>query len=218
MQTENKMLMANARKALSGKWGLAIGGFVVYELSVIVFSIVSRLILVVIFGKTPITSTLGSMALYLVMGPLLVGVMFFYLSLSRNHDTHIRDLFKGFKDYWRATGTYLLMVLFVVLWTILLIIPGIIAGLSYSQTFYILAEDDSIGPLEAIRKSKKMMYGYKWKLFCLGLRFIGWCLLSILTLGIGFLWLFPYMVVSYAKFYDDVKSNHTETLAPQPIS
>lgn len=70
------------------------------------------------------------------------------------------------------------------------------------MTFFIIAENDSIGPLEAVTKSKEMMDGNKWKLFCLGWRFFGWALLCILTLGIGFLWLMPYMVVSYAKFYD----------------
>jgi uncharacterized membrane protein len=70
-----------------------------------------------------------------------------------------------------------------------------------------LADDNSIKAMEAIDKSKKMMDGYKWKYFCLGLRFLGWALLCILTLGIGFLWLMPYMQVSMAKFYDDVKAN-----------
>jgi uncharacterized membrane protein len=103
------------------------------------------------------------------------------------------------------------MILFILLWTLLLIIPGIIAAISYSMTFYILADDNSIGAMDAIDKSKKMMDGYKWKYFCLGLRFLGWALLCILTLGIGFLWLMPYMQVSMAKFYDDVKANSLTT-------
>jgi uncharacterized membrane protein len=103
------------------------------------------------------------------------------------------------------------MILFILLWTLLLIIPGIIAAISYSMTFYILADDNSIGAMDAIDKSKKMMDGYKWKCFCLGLRFLGWALLCILTLGIGFLWLMPYMQVSMAKFYDDVKANSLTT-------
>jgi uncharacterized membrane protein len=103
------------------------------------------------------------------------------------------------------------MVLFIVLWLLLLIIPGIIAAISYSMTFYILADDKSIKPMEAIDKSKKMMDGYKWKYFFLCLRFFGWALLCILTLGIGFLWLIPYINVSIAKFYDDVKENPVNT-------
>jgi uncharacterized membrane protein len=76
---------------------------------------------------------------------------------------------------------------------------------------YIIADTDTIGPLEAITKSKEMMRGNTWKLFCLYFRFFGWALLCILTAGIGFLWLVPYMQVCMAKFYDDVKG-------PQPAA
>lgn len=215
MKTENKVLMLQAREALSGKWGLAIGGFVVYELVMIAFNVAVNSVFKLIFGKTVLSNALGSLALYIVMGPLLVGAMFFFLSLSRKQEPVIKDLFRGFSKFWVAVKAYLLMVLFVMLWTLLLIIPGIIAALSYSQIFFILADDDSIGALDAIKKSKKMMEGNKWKFFCLVLRFIGWSLLCILTLGIGFLWLFPYMMVSYAKFYDDIKGGENEQALPQ---
>ena len=75
------------------------------------------------------------------------------------------------------------------------------------MTFYILADDNTIGAMEAINLSKKMMYGYKWKFFGLILRFFGLALLCILTLGIGFLWLIPYINITIAKFYDDIKAN-----------
>jgi uncharacterized membrane protein len=80
-----------------------------------------------------------------------------------------------------------------------------IAQFRYSQTYYLLCDVPNIGPLVAIQRSKQMMIGNKWKLFCLQLRFIGWALLCIPTLGIGFLWLIPYMTVSISAFYDDVK-------------
>ena len=89
---------------------------------------------------------------------------------------------------------------------LLLIIPGIIACLRYSQTWYILLEDENIGPLDAIRKSKEMMVDNKWKLFCLYCRFIGWLILCIITLGLATLYVMPYMGVSCAKFYDDLKN------------
>jgi uncharacterized membrane protein len=76
------------------------------------------------------------------------------------------------------------------------------------MTFYILADDSSIGANEALDKSKEMMRGYKWKFFCLGLRFFGLGLLCLLTLGIGFLWLFPFMQVTMAKFYDDINGRY----------
>jgi uncharacterized membrane protein len=99
------------------------------------------------------------------------------------------------------------MTIFIILWTLLLIIPGIIMSLAYSMTFYILADNPDINPIDAIRKSREMMYGYKWKIFCLNLRFIGWGFLCIFTMGIGLLWLLPYMSVSFAKFYEEAKAN-----------
>lgn len=91
---------------------------------------------------------------------------------------------------------------------LLLVIPGIIAALSVSMTFYIIADDDSIGVLDAIKKSNEMMNDHKWKLFTLYLRFFGLGIVCLLTLGLGFLWLIPYMQVSVAKFYEDIKDNN----------
>lgn len=192
MKTENVILMKNARESLNGKWGLAVGTFAVF----LIISLCLQLI--------PI---LGSIASLIISGPLALGIAIFSLSISRNENTELEHLFQGFQNFGKSLGAYLLSVLFILLWTLLLIIPGIIAAISYSMTFYILAENPSIDPMEAIDKSKEMMYGYKWKYFCLTLRFLGWALLCVLTLGIGFLWLLPYMYVTYAKFYEDIKDN-----------
>lgn len=196
MKTENVVLMQMARESLKGKWGLAIGTFVVYMLIAMALQIIP------IVG--PITSLI-------ITGPLAMGLAIFSLAISRNQEAKLEQIFQGFNNFGTALGAYLLMVLFILLWMLLLIIPGIIAAISYSMTFYIIADDNSIGAMDAIDKSKKMMDGYKWKYFCLGCRFIGWALLCILTIGIGFLWLMPYMQVSMAKFYDDVKANSITT-------
>jgi uncharacterized membrane protein len=192
METKNVVLMQMAKESLKGKWGLAIGTAVVFML---------------LAGGPQIIPIAGSIASLIILGPLTLGFAVFSLSISRNQDAKLEQLFQGFSNFGNALGAYLLMGLFIILWMLLLIIPGIIAAISYSMTFFILADDSSIGPMEAIDKSKKMMTGYKWKYFCLGLRFLGWALLCVLTLGIGFLWLIPYMQVSMAKFYDDVKAN-----------
>ncbi|MBK9730881.1 MAG: DUF975 family protein [Chitinophagaceae bacterium] len=97
------------------------------------------------------------------------------------------------------------MTLFIILWALLLIIPGIIAALAYSQTFYILADNKSIGAMEAIDASKKMMYGNKEQYFALILYFALLIILSVFTLGIALFWIFPYMSVTLAKFYNEVK-------------
>jgi uncharacterized membrane protein len=174
---------------LSGKWNLAVGGFFIFLLITCVVNSFR--------GVGPVISLI-------IAGPLALGLATFALSLSRKKEAKIAQIFEGFNRFLTSLSAYLLTLLFTILWTLLLIVPGIIAAISYSQTFYILADDGSIRARDAIKKSKKMMYGYKWKYVCLGFRFIGWFLLSILTLGIGFLWLFPYMQVSMAKFYDDI--------------
>ena len=99
------------------------------------------------------------------------------------------------------------------------LIPGyvamVIAMLSYSQAMYIIADESSVKASAAIARSKKMMDGNKGRLFCLHLRFIGWSLLCILTLGIGYLWLMPYMSTSLAHFYDDLRPAQTQAVASE---
>ena len=158
------------------------------------------------FGTNMLASTGGLLSLILG-GPMTLGISYFALAISRNEEARFEQLFKGFNNFGTALGAYLLMAIFVILWMLLLIIPGIIAAISYAMTFYIIADEPSISIMDAIDKSKKMMYGYKWKFFCLNLRFLGWAILCLFTLGIGFLWLIPYMEISFAKFYDDIKGS-----------
>jgi len=199
MKTENVVLMKMARESLRDKWGLAIGTFVLYFIIIGAFQVPMNM------ESNPFLRISVFPLVLIIGGPFALGISIFSLAISRGEDARIEQLFKGFNNFGTSLGAYLLMMLFVLLWTLLLIIPGIIAGLSYSMTFFIIADDNTIGSMEAIDKSKNMMMGYKWKLFRLYLRFFGWGLLCILTLGIGFLWLMPYMQVTMAKFYEDVK-------------
>jgi uncharacterized membrane protein len=93
-----------------------------------------------------------------------------------------------------------------------LIVPGIIKSFSYSQVYFILKDTPTISANEAITQSRKLMFGYKWKYFLLLLSFIGWGILSVITLGIGFIWLVPYMTASLAAFYDQLvkKQNNSD--------
>lgn len=188
---ENVVLMKMAKESLKGKWGLAIGTFLVYTLIMSAFGTMQKV----------------GLASLLVAGPMALGAAMFSLSLSRGKEAKLEQLFDGFRFFTNALITYLLMLLYVFLWMLLLIVPGIIAALSYSMVFYILADHPELKPQEILEKSKKMTYGYKWKLFYLCLRFFLLALLCVLTLGIGFLWLIPYVHVTMAKFYDDIKDN-----------
>jgi len=204
MVTSNKDLMTQARKSLSGRWGLAVGTFFVYML------IMGGL------GNLNYAFSSDGLKIAINLAPLLLGGAFalgvatFSLAIARDEDAKLEMIFSGFKYYIKTLGLFLLMMLFILLWMLLLIVPGIIAAISYSMAFFIMRDNPDIKAMEAIDASKKMMYGYKWKYFCLGFRFIGWIILGILSLGIGFLWIAPYMSISQAKFYDDVKANSVE--------
>jgi uncharacterized membrane protein len=184
--------MHQAREALKGKWGLAIGTFLIQS------------IIVSVAGSISIPLNLAGL---IIGGPFALGAAFFSLSIARNQEARLEMIFQGFKHFTTALVAYLLMMLYVLLWTLLLIVPGIIAALSYAMTWYIIADDPTIRAEDALKKSKTMMDGHKLKLFYLGLRFFLLGLLCILTLGIGFLWLVPFMHVTMAKFYGDVKGN-----------
>ena len=192
MATPNKILMQHARESLHGKWRVVVGGYAIF------------LFASAIAGSIRIHK-LSFIAL-IIGGPFAFGLAKFSLALSRNQDVRVMQIFSGFHInlFLRQFKAYLFRILFIFLWTLLFIVPGIIAALSYSQMFYILAEDPTISASDAMKKSKKMMYGNKWKYFCLDMRFVGWILVCILTLGIGFLWVFPYLQVSSAKFYEDI--------------
>lgn len=113
-----------------------------------------------------------------------------------------------FRGYWRNVWAGFLMMLFTYLWMLLLIIPGIVKAFAYSMTPYILKDNPELTANQAINLSVKMMKGHKFDLFYLELSFIGWGILSVFTLGLGYLWLMPYMYTSMAAFYQDVKNDY----------
>ncbi len=142
-----------------------------------------------------------------------VAVIPFSLSLARiylavvNEDKkpQIVDAFVGYDDLWSAIKTFLLMYVLLSLWMLLLIVPGIIKALSYSQAYYILAENKGMSAREAINRSKEMMEGHKMDLFILELSFIGWGIVGLITLGVAYIWIMPYMQATYANFYNSIK-------------
>jgi len=143
--------------------------------------------------------------LYIVLGSFVgVGYARFNLDLIDRNETGFASLFAYF-SYWKTTTVArLLRGLYIFLWSLLLIIPGIVASFRYSMTDFILAENPDLSASQAIEKSKAMMSGNKWRLFCLHFSFIGWDILASLTFGIGYLWLTPYKQAAFAAFYRDV--------------
>jgi uncharacterized membrane protein len=141
----------------------------------------------------------------IIGGPFVVGLMGMYLMVMRGEKPGINNLFDGFKQFLGAFVGYLLVGLFTFLWTLLLIVPGVIAAFRYSQVFFILKDNPEMDGLSAIRKSKEMMLGHKGELFVLSLSFIPWILLGCITLGIAFFWVGPYMSLTFANYYEELK-------------
>ena len=145
-----------------------------------------------------------------VLFPLAVGMCNAFRGLLHGERVNfVQGAFRvGFNNWKHNVGGMFLVGLYTFLWTLCLIVPGIIKGLAYSLTPFILAEKPELSANEAIELSMKMMDGRKMDLFILHLSFIGWYLLGILTLCIGYLWLMPYVYTSLAAFYEDAKADY----------
>lgn len=159
-------------------------------------------------------------AIHLFLGSVVgVGYSRFNLELVDHNEAGFEHLFKYFPWWANAVCTRLLKGLYVFLWSLLLVIPGIVASYSYAMTEYILAEHPEMTASEAIAASKEMMTGNRWRLFCLHVSFIGWAILCAFTLGIGNLWLNPYKNAATAAFYREISGTEQPTIqSPQDNS
>lgn len=192
--------------ALKGKWAPAV------LCAVVLMVVASVSTLTTSSGQEPSVwmmaiSTLFSIA---VLYPLELGYYNAHRSLLLNGDDQLtQNTFKmGFRNWaHNALGMFLMMV-FVCLWSFLFVIPGIIKAFAYALTPYILVDRPELSANQAIDLSMAMMKGHKFDLFWLSLSFMGWIILSILTLGIGLFWLVPYMTTAMAAFYEDVKEEY----------
>lgn len=145
-----------------------------------------------------------SIAVILLSGALSLGHCKYYIDLvAENRQDEVSVIFSRFDIFLKAMGLNLFMGLFIWLWSLLLIVPGIIASYRYRLAPYLMAENPNLGIREAVNMSKELMDGHKWRLFCLELSFIGWGILSAMTCGIGDLWLKPYISAATAAFYVD---------------
>ncbi|WP_394188486.1 DUF975 family protein [Paenisporosarcina quisquiliarum] len=206
-------LKRQARLSLRGKWGLAI----ILTLIVFLINIILPLIVEIIISggftqwlfqdKTPLGASIFNTLLYIVLLPLTIAVYWFYLTLVRKENPALYKVFSIYKDgknTLKLIYASILQGVLLLLWTLLLIIPGLIKSMSYSQMFFLLRDFPELTVLEAISESKKRMRGLKWKYFLMNLSFIGWGILCLFSLGIGFLWLVPYIGTTMAIFYNEL--------------
>ena len=135
-----------------------------------------------------------------------VGLAYFMVKFINDQPHELKDLFYFKKDYLKIFITGILKGIFVFLFTLLLIIPGIIKGLGYALVELILADEKykDLDHMAVLKKSEELMNGHKMDYFLLGLSFIGWHLLAILTLGILEIWITPYYTTAKFKFLDDI--------------
>lgn len=205
----SSQLKKAAKASLSGRWGFAV-------LTVILFSIIQGV--PGLFGsdvdEPANTMDLVVSLVSILLIPVGVGWTWIAMSIARGEETKVTDLFEPYGMFFKVIGLAIVQFFFIFLWFLLLVVPGIIKSFSYMLTFYILRDEPSIGILEAITRSRKMMDGHKMEAFMLLLSFIGWALLGIVTLGLAFLWITPYFSVTFVKFYDRVRGEQT----PEPTA
>lgn len=147
----------------------------------------------------------GGIASFIITPALSLSVCMIYLKLTKNEEISVGNVFDGFNNTGKALWLNILIGVFTFLWTLLLIIPGIVKSFAYSMAYYVLAENPELTAREALNKSKEIMNGHKMELFILQLSFIGWAILGALTFGIGFIWIMPYISATTANFYNSIK-------------
>lgn len=224
-------LRAIARRNLEGTWGISVGvalvaailgGLIVGTGSNINFNFNEDTVrnLPPIFWTVllPLASLAGLLGIvsFILGGTVELGYAKFLLKQYDRKQLQFSDLFSQFERFGTGFAQQFLRVLFTTLWMLLFIIPGIVKGLSYAMTPFILEEHPEMTASEAIKASMRLMDGHKMDLFILGLTFIGWQILACLTMGIGFLFLNPYMNAAYAAFYRSISTGRQEARAYVP--
>ena len=220
-----------ARENLSGNWGISVGVALVAAIlggtiagfgSNVNFNINEDTIrnLPPFFWTVllPLASCAGILSLTaLILGGVVeLGYAKFLLKQHDKKELQFSDLFSQFDRFGTGFAQQFLRILYTTLWTLLFIIPGIVKSLSYAMTPFILEDHPEMTASEAIKASMKLMDGHKMDLFILGLSFIGWSLLACLTMGIGYLFLTPYINAAYAAFYRNISGQRQEARSYVP--
>lgn len=187
-----KELRNLAVQSLTGYWGNA--------------AIITLVYVIISGGLSSLGSYSGGdiagLIVTLVLLPIQWGYYVLFLDKVRGNEVGFGHLISGYNDFSRICGTLFLQSIYVLLWSLLLLIPGIVKAYSYAMTPYVLNDNSELSYNAAITRSSQLMKGQKLNLFLLHLSFIGWAILSVLSLGIGFLFLSPYMHAAEAHFYE----------------
>ena len=195
---ENHQLRYNARQQLGG------GIFQSAWLNMLCVCAVTSLV-TAICGSTGI----GVLLVFILTGALQYGVARVTTNCARNRAWGIGQVFSAFNEgFGKTLILHLVHSIFIALWTLLLIIPGIVKSYSYALVYYLQQEPENVNmePTALITESRQWMRGHKWQLFCLDLSFIGWYILGALCLGVGTFFVTPYHQMARANFYLDLRA------------
>jgi len=228
-------IRARARAALAGNWQQAMMAMLLYFVFInLIPSVIDSLLgwSFVGPGGTTMTGSPSWLYLLLVSGPFTLGLVSFFMGLFRSQETQTNRVFDGFDRFGKAFVLSLVTGIFIFLWALLFIIPGIIAAFRYSQAFYIMHDHPELSAMECLNESKRIMNGNKAKIFTLTLSFLGWAILAAIPSGIysgifvgmneipslfdslmmfvlsaGYLWVGAYYYTALLAFYELLKGN-----------
>ena len=205
----NQYYKNEALSALRGNWANALVATIIFIALALFFS--SNDAINSYYQRVVINPFIGyslSFISLFVLLPLAAGYSNSMRVLLETGDNRLTNnsFSLAFGNWLHVVWGMILSTIYIFLWTLLLIIPGIIKSYSYALTPYILVEHPEMSANEAIEESMRLMDGHKFDLFYLQLSFIGWAILSILSLGLGFFWLIPYQMTAQAAFYRDIKN------------
>lgn len=168
------------------------------------------LIITIIEVGSAFVPVVGWFATIIIMPAFNISLCMIFLGLTKNEDISVGDAFKGFNITGKAVWLNIITNFFVFLWSLLLVIPGIIKVFSYAAAPFILADNPELTAREALSESKRIMDGHKFDLFVLQLSFFWWYILSAITFGIAYIYVVPYFQTTMANFYNDIKDKTVE--------
>ena len=207
-------IKSKAKELLSGKrMNAALVSFLFITISLVANLIMSSLLpgekteIDILGQKIPqtIDHPVTALVVAFVSVFLALGMNSYFMKIARGEDPEITELFSKGNILLKAVVSGLIAGVLILLGTCALIVPGVILIFAFSMINYIYIDNPSVGIIEVLSKSRKMMKGHKWQYFCLEFSFIGWILLTGLTLGILSLWVIPYMGVASLVFYEEIK-------------
>ena len=174
------------------------------------WSLIIMLLVFALISGAAGSFTMGLLSLLTL--PMSYALSVAFLNVSRTQcNPQLESMFTVYRDnFLKAFLVPLLQGLFVFLWSLLFVIPGVIMAYAYSMAIYVANDNPELSAMDAIRKSRELMDGHKWDLFVLDLSFIGWIFLCLLTFGIGFFFLAPYIEMAHVEFYRELTEQATE--------